>query len=191
MSAIPLLALWDVACLRGGRLLFEGLNLRLYDGGATEIRGPNGVGKSSLMRIAAGLLPVSAGAVERRAAMALADENLALDPRLPLGKALDFWARIDSGDAGAAMAAMGIGHLAAVPVHMLSTGQRKRAALARVLASKATIWLLDEPLNGLDMEGMERIGEAIAGHCASGGAVLAASHQPLPLSGVSTLVLGG
>lgn len=191
MSEIPLLALWDVACIRGGRLLFEGLNLRLYDGGVTEVRGPNGAGKTSLMRIVAGLLPPSAGAIERRAAMALADEALALDMRLPLGRALDFWTRLDGADARPAMAAMGIAHLAAVPVRFLSTGQRKRATLARVIASGARLWLLDEPLNGLDTEGVERIGQAIAVHCGGGGAVLAASHQPLPVAGASTLVLGG
>ena len=135
MSA--LLELRDVALIRGGRLLFEGVELTLAPGGAAVITGPNGVGKSSLMRLAAGLLRASAGEVRRGGAAALADESLALDTRLTLGRALDFWARLDGVDATAGLEAMGIAHLAAVPVRMLSTGQRKRATLARVVASGA------------------------------------------------------
>ncbi|WP_226372611.1 heme ABC exporter ATP-binding protein CcmA [Allosphingosinicella flava] len=190
MTVLPLITLWDVACRRGGRLLFEGLNLRLYEGAVTELRGPNGIGKSSLLRIVAGLLPAYAGLVERRAAVALADDAVALDMRQPLGRALGFWAGLDGGDADAAMAAMGIGHLASVPVAWLSTGQRKRASVARVIASGAPVWLLDEPLNGLDQDGAARLAAAIVAHAANGGTILAASHQPLPLTGASLLDLG-
>jgi heme exporter protein A len=77
------------------------------------------------------------------------------------------------------MAAMGLAHLAAVPVRLLSTGQKKRATLARVAASGAPLWLLDEPLNGLDADGVERLDALVVEHLASGGAVLAASHGPL------------
>jgi len=187
---LPLLAMWDVSCIRGGRLLFEGLELRLYNGSATEIRGPNGAGKSSLIRLAAGLLQPAAGRIDRTAAMALADEMPALDTRLPLGRALDFWARLDGKDPAAAMVAMGLDHLAGVPVRMLSTGQKKRAALARVIASGTPVWLLDEPANGLDAEGLERLAAAIEMHRANGGAVLAASHQPLAMPGAQFFGLG-
>jgi heme exporter protein A len=88
------------------------------------------------------------------------------------------------------MAAMGLAHLAEVPVRMLSTGQRKRATLARVIASGAPLWLLDEPANGLDLEGQNRLAEAAAAHRAAGGAVLAASHQPLGLEGACQVPLG-
>jgi heme exporter protein A len=88
------------------------------------------------------------------------------------------------------MTAMGLAHLAAVPVRMLSTGQRKRATLARAMASGAALWLLDEPANGLDADGQNRLAAAVAAHRASGGAVLAASHQPLGLDGAKTLALG-
>jgi heme exporter protein A len=180
---LPLVALWDVACLRGGRLLFEAMTLRLYPGDATEIRGPNGVGKSSLLRVVAGLLPPAAGKIDRIAALALVDEAHALDPRMRLEDALRFWARLDGTDPAPAIASMGLEHLSAVPVRMLSTGQKKRAAIARVVSSGAPVWLLDEPANGLDAEGLERLAAVMAAHRASGGAILAASHQPLPLPG--------
>jgi len=182
---LSLLALDGVACVRGGRLLFEGLSLTLGPGEAALARGPNGAGKSSLLRLAAGLLRPAAGTVERAEA-ALADEQLALDERQRLGDALAFWVR----DNAAGVAAMGLEPLARVPVRMLSTGQRKRAALARVVASGAPLWLLDEPANGLDADGLARLDAAMAAHRAAGGAILAASHQPLALDGARMIELG-
>lgn len=173
---MSLLSLQGVACLRGGRLLFEGLDLDLGPGGAAMVKGPNGVGKSSLIRVAAGLLRATFGTVERSEA-ALADEHLALDERQTLGRALAFWAP----DPAPGIAAMGLTQLAEIPVRMLSTGQRKRAALARVVASGAPLWLLDEPGNGLDADGLARLEAAMAAHRAAGGAILAATHQPLAL----------
>ncbi|MEA3048809.1 MAG: heme exporter protein [Sphingomonadales bacterium] len=180
-----LLALGDVACVRGGRLLFEGLSLTLGPGEAALARGPNGAGKSSLLRLAAGLLRPAAGTVERTEA-ALADEHLALDERQRLGDALAFWVK----DNAPGTAAMGLDALAEVPVRMLSTGQRKRAALARVIASGAPLWLLDEPANGLDADGLARLDAAMAAHRAAGGAILAASHQPIALDGAQIVTLG-
>lgn len=185
-----LLALKDVALIRGGRLLFEGVSLTLAPGEAAVITGPNGVGKSSLMRLCAGLLRATSGQVEHGARAALADEAAALDARLTLGQALGFWARLDGVRAEAGMEPMGIAHLAGVPVRMLSTGQRKRATLARVIASGAPLWLLDEPANGLDTEGQERLAAAMAAHRERGGAVLAATHQPIGLDAPAALRLG-
>ncbi len=187
---MSLLALRAVACDRGGRRLFEGLDLILEPGAAALVTGPNGSGKSSLIRLAAGLLRPAEGLVERPARAALADEGLALDPRLGLGRALAFWGRLDGADPAPAMAAMGLAALADVPVRILSTGQRRRAALARVLASGAPLWLLDEPANGLDPDGEARLEAAMAEHRAAGGAVLAASHQPLALPGAARVALG-
>ncbi len=170
-----LLRFEDVALRRGGRLLFEGLDLTLGPGEALHVAGPNGSGKSSLIRLAAGLLRALRGEV-RRAPPALADEALALDRELPLRKALSFWGgRVDE-----ATDALGIAHLADVPVRLLSSGQAKRATLARVAASAAPLWLLDEPLNALDADGTDRLARLIDAHLDRGGAVLAASHQPLP-----------
>ena len=172
----PLLRFEDVTLRRGGRLLFEGLDLKLGPGEALHVTGPNGSGKTSLIRLAAGLLRADAGQIER-AGLALSDEAPALDRELPLRKALAFWSRAESLDP--AMDAMGLGKLWDVPVRLLSSGQAKRATLARVAASEAKLWLLDEPLNGLDAEGCERLETLVASHRSSGGAVLAASHTPL------------
>lgn len=185
----PLLRFAGVAAVRGGRTLFEGLDLSLGAGEAAVVAGPNGAGKSSLLRLAAGLLRPAAGKVDRARA-ALADENLALEPRRSLGAALGFWAKLDGGDAAPAIEAMGLTRLADVPVRMLSAGQRKRAAIARVIASGAPLWLLDEPANGLDTDGQERLAAAMAAHRAAGGAILAATHQPFGLGRAHELWLG-
>ena len=166
-----------LALVRGGRLLFEGLEIALAPGDAMHVTGPNGSGKSSLIRLVAGLLKPSAGQIERAQA-ALADEGFALDRELSLSRALAFW---NGPHLAESMTAFALNDLAHVPVRLLSTGQAKRARLARVMASGAPLWLLDEPLNGLDCKGVEELDAAIAAHRASGGAVLAASH--LPLSG--------
>jgi heme exporter protein A len=170
----PLLTFENVALRRGGRRLFEGLDLKLGPGEALHLTGPNGSGKSSLIRLAAGLLQAEAGQVERTK-LALADDQLALDRELPLRRALKFWAD----DVDQAMEGMGLIPLAQVPVRLLSAGQAKRATLARVAASGAHLWLLDEPWNGLDSDGAERLNTMIARHRASGGAVLAASHASI------------
>ena len=166
-----------VALVRGGRLLFEGLDLHLDAGDALHVTGPNGSGKSSLIRLAAGLLRATAGRIERGGRIALADEHLALDRELPLDRALGFW---NGGtEPHQAVEAMGLSDLSVVTIRLLSTGQARRARLARVIASGAPLWFLDEPLNGLDADGAARLRRAISDHRANGGAVLAASHQPL------------
>lgn len=173
-----------VTCVRGDRLLFEDMNFTLGAGDVACVSGPNGAGKSSLIRLAAGLLQPSTGNIERSGRMAMSDEDLALDVNKPLAKALSFWASIDGAGKQAvadALAALSLDHLSDVPVRMLSTGQRKRAMLARVLASGAPLWLLDEPANGLDTASLELLGGIMQIHLAGGGTILVASHQPLPL----------
>jgi heme exporter protein A len=173
----------DLACRRGDRLLFAGLSLDLAPGQACQIAGANGLGKSSLIRLLAGLMRPFAGTVERTGAMALVDERPALDEHQPLSAALAFWAALDRGCAP--LDRLGIASLLDVPVRYLSTGQRKRAALARLIGQQAPVWLLDEPLNGLDTHGVELVEALVAEHCASGGIAVVASHQPftLPASG--------
>jgi len=170
----------DLACRRGDRVLFRGLSLELQGGEALQVAGANGIGKSSLMRILAGLMPAFAGSVARRGSVGLIDERPALDTHQPLGTALAFWQRLD-GPREDATARLGLSHLLDVPVRYLSTGQKKRAAFARLIGQGAPIWLLDEALNGLDSDAA-RLAETLAAeHCRQGGICVIASHQPFAL----------
>jgi heme exporter protein A len=182
----------DLACRRGDRLLFEGVSFRVDPGGALHLEGPNGSGKSSLMRILAGLLPAAAGLVSGSGVRGFLGHDVALKPRQRLGAELAHWARLDDGLARlpAAMAAMNVAALADVPCRHLSSGQRRRAGLARVLASGAELWLLDEPTAGLDSASAALLAAAMAAHRAGGGMVVAAVHGDIGLANPQRLVLG-
>jgi heme exporter protein A len=188
-----ILTLDRVAARRGGRWLLEEVSLTLAAGEAALVTGANGVGKSSLLRIAAGLLAPAEGRVTFAAPRALMGEASALDGERRLRAALDFWAAIDGGRerVAAAMAALDLEPLADVPVRLLSTGQRRRAALARVVASGAALWLLDEPTSGLDTASVAAVEVLVAAHRAGGGAAMIATHQPLDLPGAVALELRG
>ena len=193
-AALPSLRVENVAVIRGNRLVLQDLSVTAVSGDIIWIRGANGCGKSTLLRLVAGLLSLSSGAVHVEGRIALADENLALDSNLTVGKALQFWADMDSAsahDRGAALTDMDLQGLADIPVRFLSTGQRKRASIARVLASRADIWLLDEPYNGLDSASCARLDQSITTHAASGGIVLVAAHQPPSINVAHSLVLDG
>ena len=178
-----------VTGVRGGRTLFAGVSFNLQAGDALLVTGANGAGKSSLLRIAAGLLAPATGVVMAEGQVALADERLTLDRELPLAKALGFWADIDGGDVAVALVETGLAALAEVPVRLLSTGQRKRAVLARVQAAGARIWLLDEPANGLDADGVAMLEAMIAQHRIRGGIAVVATHQPVALPDAQALTL--
>lgn len=179
----------NLACRRGDRVLFRALDLTLEPGAALQIKGSNGIGKSSLIRILAGLLRATAGTVTREGAAGLVDERPALDPHQPLGQALAFWSGIDANGRAASFEHLGLTNLLDVPVRYLSTGQKKRAAFARLIGQQAPIWLLDEPLNGLDRAGVELIEELAAAQCAEGGICVIASHQPFALAGLAQIDL--
>ena len=187
MEACRLIAT-DLACRRGDRLLFRGLSLHLEAGAAVQVTGPNGIGKSSLLRILAGLLRPFAGDVIREGTIALLDEKPALDEHRPLQDALAFWAGID-GSAAPIPPQLGLGQLLDVPVRYLSTGQRKRAAIARTIGQKAPVWLLDEPLNGLDTDAVALVERLAREHCDAGGIAVIASHQSFNLPGMTALPL--
>jgi heme exporter protein A len=183
----------DLACRRGDRVLFAGLSFALGPGQALQVTGPNGVGKSSLIRVLAGLLRPAAGTVERDGAIGLLDERPALDEHRALGKALGFWGALDDHRVLArdALGLLGLGPLLDVPVRYLSTGQRKRAALARLIGQRAAVWLLDEPLNGLDTHAVGVVEELVEDHCNAGGIAVIASHQPFSLATLTQVSLAG
>lgn len=186
----------NAAVIRGGRMVLHGLSLAARPGEIIWIRGANGAGKSTLLRMIAGLLPIAAGEARVEGTIALSDENLALDGNLPLGKALGFWTRLDRRPAQApdqalnqALEVMQLVSLADIPVRYLSSGQRRRAAIARVIAGGAAIWLLDEPYNGVDNANSARLDAALLRHAGAGGIALVAAHQPPGINVAATITL--
>ncbi|MFC7475721.1 heme ABC exporter ATP-binding protein CcmA [Dankookia sp. GCM10030260] len=191
----------DLACLRGERVVFAGLSFRLEPGGALLLVGANGAGKSTLLRLLAGLLRPEAGALLWDGADALADRAAhaarirylshqdALKPALTARENLLFFARLWGGEVDAALAALDLLPLAELPARVLSSGQKRRLALARLALGTSPLWLLDEPTVGLDTASVARLGALLARHRAAGGMVLAATHLPLPMPGARELRL--
>ena len=190
-SAAPRLFAQDLACWRGDRLLFRRLSLELNAGQALHVTGANGVGKTTLIRTLAGLTAPFSGALETHGAIGLLDERAGLDPDANLGAAIDFWNRIDGarGDGCETLAALGLDRLLDIPVRYLSTGQRKRAAMAVLINRAAPIWLLDEPLSGLDANGIALVTAQILNHLENGGLALIASHQQVEIASLRMLAL--
>ena len=194
----------DLACRRGERIIFRGLSFVLPPGGALLLTGANGSGKSSLLRLLATLLAPETGRVIWRSAPVAADlghyrESLhyighldAIKAALRVRETLRFWAGVRAQAAPsieAALIAFGLVPLADWPCRWLSAGQRRRLALARLIAASAPLWLLDEPTAALDRDGEERLTAAIETHRAAGGRVVIATHQPLALVGAEHLAL--
>jgi heme exporter protein A len=178
-AASPNINLQRVAIIRGSRIILRDFNLEVESGELLWVRGANGSGKSTLFRVLAGLLPIASGACDIAGTVALCDDNLALDLDQPLEKAIRFWTELDgiaSGKLEVAMELLDLAALAKLPVRLLSAGQKRRGALARLIAGDSLIWLLDEPYNGLDQANVARLDAAIARHCEQGGIALVASH---------------
>ncbi len=196
----------DLACLRGGRIVFARLDFRVEAGGLLVLRGPNGAGKSSLLRMMAGLIGPAHGALlwdgadiaddpdAHRARAAYAGHSDALKPALTVAEHLSFHAALrgcTDDRIAAALDAFALARLADLPARLLSQGQRKRVALARLIAATAPLWLLDEPTNGLDADSTARLESAIAAHREAGGIVVAATHLDFAGADAATLTLGG
>lgn len=183
-----------LAGARGGRTLFENVDVALAPGASLIVTGPNGSGKSTLLRVLAGLLPPLRGHV-RLDGTADRDVGIAshylgarngMKPVLTLAENLAFWRDFlgaDGRQADEALDRVGLGAIGHLPFGVLSTGQRQRAALARLLLARRPVWLLDEPTSGLDKAGDALLGGLIREHLAGGGIVVAATHQELGLEG--------
>ncbi len=176
---------------RGGQRLFGPLDSAVSPGDALVVRGPNGAGKSTLLRTLAGLLPPLGGVVRANAALRYLGHHDAVKPALTVAENLVFWRRFNgTGTSEAALAAVGLDRLSAMPARYLSAGQRRRLALARTLDPAAKIWLLDEPTNGLDAASIATLETTLARHRAAGGAVVAATHAAIDLPQARLLELG-
>jgi heme exporter protein A len=192
----------DLACVRGGREVFRGLAFTVVAGEALVVTGPNGAGKSSLLRMVAGLVRPQQGQLE----LEDGDPELsigehvhylghqdALKPSLSVRENLGFWAALLGGGgekSEVALAAVGLAGLAPLPAIYLSAGQRRRLAVARLMAVERPIWLLDEPTSTLDAAAQTMLADLMRAHLAGRGLILVASHGPIGLDGVKELRLG-
>jgi heme exporter protein A len=178
-------------CVRGGREVFSGLDFELSSGQALAVTGPNGSGKTSLLRLIAGLLALSAGSIDLEGGdveLTLPEQahylghRDALKPSLSVSENLSFWRDFLGGektDAAASLAAVGLDHTAQLPAAVLSAGQRRRLSIARLLAVQRPIWLLDEPTSALDAAGQTMFAALMRQHLGGGGLIVAATHAPL------------
>src|SRR5260370_6292871 len=192
----------DLACFRGGRQVFTGLGFTVGAGEALVVLGPNGVGKSSLLRLVAGLVAHTGGALSLEGGdpeLSIGEQahylghQDALKPSLTVDENLMFWSRYLGNGEGtqAALAAVGLDGIAQLPAAYLSAGQRRRLSIARLIAIKRPTWLLDDPTSALDTSAQADLAGFMGQHLAGGGLILAAAPAPLGLKAVKELRLGG
>src|SRR6202790_2018518 len=184
----------NVRCVRGGREVFSGLDFEVSSGEALAVSGPNGSGKTSLLRLVAGLLTMAGGSIDLEggeAELTLPEQahylghRDALKPALSVAENLAFWRDFLGGtrsDGRESLAAVGLDHAAQLPAAFLLAGQRRRLSIARLLAVRRPVWLLDEPTSALDAAGQSLFAALMADHLARGGLIVAATHAPLGIT---------
>jgi heme exporter protein A len=189
----------NLVCVRGEKRVFEGVRFRVTAGQALAVEGANGAGKTSLLRMIAGFLAPAAGRLVVKTAQGESDDGEergksigwlghqdGLKPQLTVIEQLTFFARLYGKHADPALLEqVGLARQADLPCRYLSAGQRRRLALARLLASARPLWLLDEPFAALDIAGQRLVAHLMAMHCGQGGIIIAATHDPLGLGNES------
>lgn len=182
----------DLAVARGGVRVLEGVSFALPPGRALVLRGPNGIGKTTLLRTVAGLQPPLAGTVRSEPeTLVYAGHADGIKATLSVSENLSFWAQVfGKSDISKALDAFALASLAERPAGMLSAGQKRRLGLARLLVTGRRVWLLDEPTVSLDRDAVAMFAGAVAAHLADGGAALLATHIELGLDDATVLDLG-
>ena len=191
----------DLLCRRGGREVFSGLTFALASGQALAVTGHNGAGKSSLLRMIAGLLRIEGGRLALSGGDAersigeqahYLDHQDALKPSLSVLENLEFWSAWlgGTGDVRAALRAVELETLSRLPASYLSAGQKRRLSLARLVAIPQPVWLLDEPSSALDAPAQATLLSLMREHLGNGGIIVAATHAPIAIDGIRELRIG-
>jgi heme exporter protein A len=189
-AADILLSVETLACRRGGRPVFSGVSFQVHAGEALVVKGANGSGKTSLLRLLAGLAVPESGSITRTQRVSFLGHANALKLSLTVAENLRYWRGVAGASANTGViAAFGLSALSDTPVRFLSQGQQRRVAMARACTADAHIWIFDEPTVGLDAEAVDILASLVSTHRQNGGALIASTHVDLALGATRMLEL--